>query len=204
MNLYRCLICKKNLIVSPTPKVNPVVQVKLRNVEVTIKDTLEPNTTYSLDFGNAIKDLNEGNVFKNFRYVFSTGTTIDTLQVGGRVLVAETGRADSTLIVMLHRNMDDSAVIKDKPRYVARVDTAGYFRFNNLAPGTYRLYALKDESGQRRFLSKEQLFAFADSPVVAADQKLNYMLYAFLEPDTVVEKPKTSSLPPNRKEKACC
>lgn len=192
---------QKNLIVSPTPKVNPVVLVKLRNVEVTIKDTLEPNTTYSLDFGNAIKDLNEGNVFRNFRYVFSTGTTIDTLQVGGRVLVAETGRADSTLIVMLHRNMDDSAVIKDKPRYVARVDTAGYFRFKNLAAGTYRLYALKDESGQRRFLSKEQLFAFADSTVNSAEQKTNFMLYAFLEPDTVVSKQKSTALPPIEKKK---
>src|SRR5688572_28186988 len=64
---------QKNLIVNPTPKVNPVVTIKLKNVIVTIKDTLEPNTTYSLDFGNAIKDLNEGNVYRNFRYVFSTG-----------------------------------------------------------------------------------------------------------------------------------
>lgn len=192
---------QKNLIVSPTPKVSPVVLVKLRNVEVTIKDTLEPNTTYSLDFGNAIRDLNEGNVLRNFRYVFSTGTTIDTLEIGGRVLIAETGRADSTLIVMLHRNMDDSAVIKEKPRYVARVDTAGYFRFANLAAGAYRLYALKDESGQRRFLSKEQLFAFADSAVNTVEQKTNYLLYAFKEADTVAEKSQPSSLPAIEKKK---
>ena len=185
---------QKNLIVSPTPKVNPIVTIKLRDVIVTIKDTLEPNTTYSLDFGKAIKDLNEGNVFRDFRYVFSTGTTIDTLELGGRVLVAQTGRADSTLVVMLHRAVDDSAVVKEKPRYVARVDTAGYFMFKNIAPGTYRMYALKDESGQRRFLSKEQLFAFADSSVRAEDQKQNYLLYAFLEKDTGTKK-SLSSLP---------
>lgn len=185
---------QKNLIVSPTPKVNPIVTIKLKDVIVTIKDTLEPNTTYSLDFGRAIKDLNEGNVFRNFRYVFSTGATIDTLELGGRVLVAQTGRADSTLVVMLHRNSDDSAVIKEKPRYVARVDTAGYFMFRNIAPGTYRMYALKDESGQRRFLSKEQLFAFADSSVRPELQKLDYLLYAFLEKDTGSKK-SSSSLP---------
>ena len=185
---------QKNLIVSPTPKVNPVVTIKLKNVIVTIKDTLEPNTTYSLDFGNAIKDLNEGNVFRNFRYVFSTGTTIDTLELGGRVLVAETGKADSTLVVMLHRTTDDSAVVKEKPRYVARVDTAGNFRFRNIAPGNYRLYALEDESGQRRFLSKEQLFAFADSAVSAQSQKNDFILYAFHEKDTASKK-SSSSLP---------
>lgn len=191
---------QKNLIVSPTPKVNPIVDIKLKNVVVTIKDTLEPNTTYSLDFGNAIKDLNEGNVFRNFRYVFSTGTTIDTLEVSGRVLIAETGKSDSTLVVMLHKNLDDSAVVKEKPRYVARVDSAGYFRFRNLAPGTFRLYALKDEGGQRRFLSKEQLFAFADSTVNTAAAKNNYQLYAFLEKDSG-EKKFNSSLPTIEKKR---
>lgn len=185
---------QKHLIVNPTPKVNPIVDVKLKNVIINIKDTLEPNTTYSLDFGNAIKDLNEGNIYRNFRYIFSTGTTIDTLEMGGRVIVAETGRPDSTLIVMLHRNLDDSAVIKDRPRYVARVDSSGNFRFRNVAAGAYKMYALKDEGGQRRFLSKEQLFAFEDSTVRTEDQKEDYLLYAFLEKDTATKR-SSSSLP---------
>jgi hypothetical protein len=192
---------QKNLIVSPTPKVSPVVVVKLRDVIVTIKDTLEPNTTYSLDFGTSIRDLNEGNVFRNFRYIFSTGTTIDTLELGGRVLVAETGKADSTLIVMLHRNLDDSAVVKDRPRYVARVDTAGYFRFRNIAGGTYKMYALKDEGGQRKFMSKEQLFAFADSTVNPREGKNYYQLYAFIEKDTGSKKTSSSSLPTIEKKR---
>jgi len=179
---------QKNLIVSPTPKVSPIVTIKLKDVIINIKDTLEPNTTYSFDFGNAIQDLNEGNVFRDFRYIFSTGTTIDTLAMGGRVLVAETGRADSTLIVMLHRSADDSAVIKDRPRYVARVDSSGYFTFRNIAEGSYKMYALKDESNARKFLSKEQLFAFADSTVNPRDQKSDYLLYAFLEKDTGSKK----------------
>ena len=185
---------QKNLIVSPTPKVNPVVEVKLRSVVINIKDTLEPNTTYSLDFGTGIRDLNEGNVYPDFRYVFSTGTTIDTLELSGRVLVAETGKADSTLVAMLHNILDDSAVVKEKPRYVARLDTMGYFNFRNIAPGTYRMYALKDEGGQRRFLSKEQLFAFADSTVDSRSMKSDFLLYAFLEKDTSTKK-SLSSLP---------
>jgi len=96
--------------------------------------------------------------------------------------------------VMLHRATDDSAVVKEKPRYVTRVDTSGYFRFRNIAPGNYRLYALEDESGQRRFLSKEQLFAFADSPVSAQSQKDDFIMYAFHEKDTASKK-SSSSLP---------
>lgn len=191
---------QKNLIVSPTPKVNPIVDVKLKNLIINIKDTLEPNTTYSLDFGNAIQDLNEGNVFKNFRYIFSTGTTIDTLGMAGRVIVAQTGKADSTMIVMLHRDMSDSAVVKERPRYVARLDSAGYFRFQNIAAGNYRMYALKDEGGQRRFLSKEQLFAFEDSIVNPLNGKDDYLLYAFLEKDTATKR--ASMLPPTEKKPA--
>jgi len=107
------------------------------------------------------------------------------------------------LIVMLHRNMDDSAVIKEKARYVTRVDTAGFFRFRNIAPGSYKMYGLKDESGQRRFLSKEQLFAFTDSAVSAQSMKNDILMYAFLEKDTGSKK-SSSSLPvvaPKKPEK---
>lgn len=195
---------QKNLIVSPTPKVNPIVDVKLKNLIINIKDTLEPNTTYSLDFGNAIQDLNEGNIYKNFRYIFSTGTTIDTLGMAGRVIVAESGKADSTMIVMLHRDMSDSAVVKERPRYVARLDSAGYFKFQNIAAGNYRMYALKDEGGQRRFLSKEQLFAFEDSVVNPVEGREDYVLYAFLEKDTATKRssmlPVVEKKPANRQE----
>lgn len=175
---------QKNLLVNPTPKINPTVESKLKTINVTIRDTLEENTTYTLDFGNAIQDYNEGNPIRNYRYVFSTGSTIDSLELSGKVLVAETGKPDSTLIVMLHRKLDDSAVVKETPRYVARVDSSGFFQFRNLAPGTFALYALKDEGGQRRYLSKDQLFAFNDSAVTSQSQKNDLLLYAFTVKDT--------------------
>jgi uncharacterized protein (DUF2141 family) len=179
---------QENLIVSPVPKINPVVESKLRTVTVKIKDTLEPNTTYTFDFGNAIKDINEGNVAKNFTYVFSTGRTIDSFELGGKVLLAETGKADSTLTVMLHRSQDDSAVIKERPRYITRVNAKGNFLFRNLPAGTFAIYALKDEGGQHKYLSPKQLFAFAGKPVTTGGKYEPVTLYAFLEKQKEPEK----------------
>ena len=92
----------QELLVTPTPRITPTVDSRLNTVTVRIRDTLEPNTTYTFDFGNAIKDINEGNVLKNFRYIFSTGPVLDSLTFAGSVILAETGKTDSTLIVMLH------------------------------------------------------------------------------------------------------
>jgi hypothetical protein len=156
---------QQNLLISPLPKTNPVVDFKLRTVTVRLRDTLEANTTYSIDFGNTIRDFTEGNPIKDFTYTFSTGRYIDSLELHGNVILAETGKVDTTLIVMLHTNPTDSAVIKDKPRYIAKVDSKGNFEFRNLPPKRFYLYALKDESGTRRYFNDKQLFAFADKPI---------------------------------------
>jgi hypothetical protein len=159
----------KNLIVSPFPKRMPEVSRKLRTVTVKIKDTLQPNTTYVYNFANAIKDLNEGNKGKDLLYVVSTGTYIDSMQLSGVVKMAATGKADSTLSVMLYSNLDDSAVVKERPRYVTTVDSSGIFFFRYLAPGQYRLFATKDESGSYMY-NEEQIFAFADSVITIAPE----------------------------------
>ncbi len=178
---------QENLIVSPVPKQNPVIISKLRTITINIKDTLEPNTTFALDFGNAIKDINEGNAYRNFTYVFSTGSHLDSLELSGKVIIAESGKADSTLIVMLHTNLADSAVEKERPRYITRLDSSGNFHFRNLAPGTFAIYALKDE-GAKKYQSRVQLFAFYDSSVTSQSRKNNIMLYAFVAKDTAKKK----------------
>jgi len=190
---------QQNLLVSPTPKINPVVESKLRTVTVRIKDTLEENTTYAINFGNAIRDINEGNVLKDFTYIFSTGDHIDNYELSGNVMIAETGKVDSTLIVMLHRNLYDSAVTKEKPRYVAKLDGKGNFRFKFLPAGTFTLYALKDEGSSRTFMSPKQLFAFAAKPVTIGPENKPQSLLAYLEKDT--SKPKPARLPGGLKEK---
>lgn len=171
---------EQEVIVSPVPKVMPLMEAKLRNVSITIKDTLEENTTYSIDFGRSLKDLNEGNPFKNFTYIFSTGDYIDSGSVSGKVVLAETGKTDSTLIVMLHRNFEDSVVAKEKPRYYTRLDTAGLFHFGNIAPGDYHIFALKD-GGQKMYMSGTELFAFYDSVIHVGDETISPVLYAFTE-----------------------
>lgn len=172
---------EEQLVVSPVPKTNPVIEAKLKEVTIKIKDTLEENTTYSINFGKSLKDLNEGNPYKNFTYLFSTGNQLDSGRLSGKVVIAETGKPDSTLIVMLHRNFDDSAVMKEKPRYFARLDSAGTFAFNNIAPGRYNLFALKDPSGQKMYMRKSDMFAFYDSAVTVGGESIHPVLYAFSE-----------------------
>ena len=169
----------KNLIVSPNYITPPVVETKLRTLTVKIKDTLEANTTYYYNFGDAIKDINEGNVLRGFSYIFTTGTAFDTLQLSGKVVLAETGGIDSTLIVMLHRSSEDSAVNKQEPRYYTKVDSKGNFRFQYLPSGTFYIYAMKNE-GSKRYFGKS-LFAFADSAVEVKPGVAPVILYAFEE-----------------------
>jgi len=170
------------LIVSPLPTNSPTVTRKLNTITVKLRDSLEPNTTYSLNFGRSIKDINEGNVMKDFTYVVSTGRYIDSLELSGRVLLAETGESDSTLTVMLHREKDDSALINQRPRYIAKTNGTGRFHFRNLPAGTFYIYALKDE-GSYRYMSKSQLFAFSNDSVVTGRQTDSLTLYAYAGED---------------------
>ena len=188
---------QKYLLVAPVPKIIPNINSKLRTVTIKIRDTLQPNTTYSFQLGNAIQDINENNPARNFTYVFSTGTYIDSLAFNGNVILAETGKTDSTLFVLLYKNLDDSAVYKEKPRYVARLDSSGKYQFQNLAEGTYHLYALKDESGQKMYNNPSQLFAFADSAVHISANVKPVELFAYSEGE--IEKPATRPSAVNKK-----
>lgn len=171
----------KNLLVTPTPKINPTVEGRLRTVTITLKDTLEPNTTYTIDFGDAIRDVNESNPMRNFSYTFSTGAYIDSLTLSGKVILAENGKTDSTLVAMLYTNGDDSTAYKERARYVTRLDKEGRFQFRNLPDQTFYLYVLKDESGLRRYLNRTQLFGFASKPVKPSSSPEAGTIYAYAE-----------------------
>lgn len=156
---------QNNLQVSPYPKNNPVVSNKLKTISIKLKDSLLPNTTYAIDFGAAIADLNEGNPFRNYTYVFSTGPALDSLELSGKVMLAETGGTDSTLMVLLHRNAADSSIEKNKPDFITRLRGDGSFRFNYLPSGTYRVYALKDNDGSKTYNAPTELFAFLSEEI---------------------------------------
>lgn len=197
-----------NLLVSPLPKNLPTVDYKLRTVTVKLKDTLEKNTTYTLNFGDALRDVNEGNIYKNFTYTFSTGSYLDSLELSGKVLLAENGRTDTTLIVMLHTSADDSIVVKEKPRYITKLDGKGRFHFKNLPPQTFYIYALKDEGNTRRYLSGKQLFGFTGKPVDMQAKNDSLTLYAYIakrdkqavasQPSATAQKPRAGATADNR------
>lgn len=171
---------QNNFLFTPIFENNPLVSVRLRTVTVRFRDTLEPNTTYVLNFGNSIVDVNENNILRNFTYTFSTGPALDSLEFSGKVVMAETGGTDTTLQVLLHRSLEDSAVVNGPPRYVARVDRNGNFRFSNLPPGRFAIYALGDAGISRRYTNRSQYFAFADAPIkVGTDTAVT--LYAYRE-----------------------
>ena len=167
-----------NVLISPLPKKQPSIDFKLKTVTVKLKDTLLPNTTYSINFGSAIVDNNEGNPYKDFTYVFSTGPQIDSFMLSGKVILAETGKSDSTLLAMLYRKTDDSAVQKNRPDYVARLSGDGSFTFVNLPAGSFNIYALKDGDGGKTYNSKKEIFAFADAAVTVSEKTEPVVLYA--------------------------
>jgi hypothetical protein len=168
----------ENLIISPNPKNLPLVDYKLHNVTVKLRDSLEKNTTYSFDFGNAIKDVNEGNVAKNFTYVFSTGNKIDSNTYSGYVFLAETGKIDTTLIAVLHNNTNDSSIQKNKPRYYTRINNKGYFNFMHLPNGKFSVFCLPNDF-TKKYDDSTKLFAFLNEPILINTNKRSDTLYAY-------------------------
>lgn len=171
---------QENLIISPAYQNLPLVDYKLRNVTIKLKDSLEPNTTYSFHFGDAIRDVNEGNIAKGLTYVFSTGNTLDANSYSGKVLLAETGRVDSTLIVVLHKNLSDTAIIKNKPRYYTRINGKGEFQFSYLPKGDFAAYVVSSNI-TRKYDDSTQLFAFLNKPVSINGNTASDTLYAYEE-----------------------
>ena len=171
---------QQNLVISPLQNRNPSIVANPRSISLKFRDTLLPNTTYIINFGNAIRDINENNVLKDFTYVFSTGNTIDSLTLNGKVTLAETGEIDSTMIVMLYRNAVDSTVQKKKPNYIAKVSRDGNFNFTNLPADNFKIYALKDGDGGKTYNALSETFAFADEEVSTKNNDA-IILFAYAE-----------------------
>jgi len=171
---------QENLVVSPIPKNAPTIDYKLRNITIKLRDSLEPNTTYAINFGKSIKDVNEGNIAKDYTYVFSTGSKIDDNELSGRVLLAETGKPDSTLIVVLYRNLNDTAVIKTSPKYYTKLDGEGKFNFKYLPAGEFGVFVLPNEY-TKRYDDSTKVFAFLNAPVTVGKETKPVSMFAYQE-----------------------
>lgn len=150
----------ENVVVSPPQLEAPEIKGQGKRISVELMDSLKPNTTYTIDFSNAISDNNEGNPLGNYAYTFSTGDHIDTLQVSGYVLQAEDLEPVKGILVGLYDDLADSAFKKKPMLRVSRTDSRGHFTIKGVAPGKYRCYALQDADGNYIFNQKSEMIGF--------------------------------------------
>lgn len=176
----------KQLIISPPMKYEPSIlpTTPSKTITIKIKDTLQPNTTYSFNFGQSIADNNEGNPLNQFKYVFSTGDYIDSLSLGGTVKSAYDKEVESFVSVMLYDVNDtfkDSVVYNDNPRYVTNtLDSLKTFRFENLKAGKYLLVAMKDYNSNNKYNPKTDKIGFSKEFITIPNDTL-YELELFKE-----------------------
>lgn len=154
------------LVVSPPLKKRPTVLTKSKSLLVRFNEDLRDSVTYSLDFKNSVVDNNERNPYENLRFLFSTGNQIDTLRIAGRVMNAFNLEPVENTLVLLHKNLHDSAVYSLIPDYIARTDAEGLYLFDNLAPGSYHLYSVNDMNSDMLYNEGAEEIAFHDTLLV--------------------------------------
>lgn len=188
----------EKVTVSPPQIEMPDILTSGKRITVTLNDSLRPNTTYTIDFSDAIEDNNEGNPMGNYTFFFSTGRTVDTLEVGGHVLAAEDLEPIKGILVGLHSDTTDSAFRTRPFDRVARTDGSGRFSIKGVAPGRYRIYALNDGDGDFRFTQKSEMIAFGResiSPSFFQDTRYDTLWRDTVHYDTIVARPFTHFTP---------
>ena len=161
----------QNVLISPPLSEKPDIKLKNKTVVVKFKENLAPNTTYTINFGSAIKDLHEGNLFKDYVYSFSTGDHIDTLAIAGKVLDAADKKPVENAYVGLYagdRDNLDSLPMTVAPNYITKTDKEGNFRLAGLADKKYLVFAIKDVNSNLYFDQPNEEVAFLDSLVQAS------------------------------------
>ncbi|MDB5003667.1 MAG: hypothetical protein JWQ34_1892 [Mucilaginibacter sp.] len=152
----------QEITVFPAPDKAPDFKIRQKSLVITLKDTLQKNTTYVINFGKAIGDVNENNILKNFTYVFSTGNHIDSLSMGGTVINTQTGLKEKDITVMLFTLKQDSLLFgKKKPSIYTTTDSLGNFTLKNLKEGVYKIYALKEQSPDKIYNNDNELIGFS-------------------------------------------
>lgn len=190
----------ENVIVTPPQMSQPVIRANGRRVVVALEDTLKENTTYTIDFTNSIADNNEKNVLQNFSFAFSTGPTIDTLQISGILLDAATLEPMSGITVGVHTNLADSAFTTTPFVRTSRTNDRGQFTIRNMAPGTYRIYALEDVMRSYAYTQPGQQIAYSDSLIVPSFELTTRQDTTWkdsLTIDTIMTVPYTHFFPDN-------
>jgi hypothetical protein len=177
----------KQLIISPpmatAPLITPAGSAS-KSITIKIKDTLKENTTYSFNFGQSITDNNEGNPYSQFKFIFSTGTYIDSLTLNGKIKDAYANKTDNFVSVILYEadsTFTDSTIYKQRPRYVTNtLDSTVQFSLQNLKQGKYHIIALKDVNNNYKFDPKTDKIGFLNQTIDVPNDTI-YQLELFQE-----------------------
>ena len=186
------------VVISP-PQIEPAdIKASGKKIVVELKDSLMDNTTYTIDFSDAISDNNEGNPMGNYTYSFSTGERIDTFEVSGNVLDATYLEPIKGILVGLYDDLSDTVFARKPFIRVSRTDSRGRFVIRGIAPGTYRVYALQDADGNYIYSQKSEMLAFSHetfNPYAKPDIRQDTVWRDTLRIDSIIRTPYTHFYP---------
>jgi len=172
---------QKQFSISPDVEVMPELKVKGKSLEITLPDSLEKNTTYTLNFGKAIADVNEGNVLKNFSYVFSTGPSLDSLSISGNIKDSQTGKPVIEGVAFVFPIARDTLFGKKKASIYTLTDSSGNYKISNLRAETYKIYALKEQGSDKIYQQSSDEIGFIKEPLILKKDTQNVNMVIFKE-----------------------
>jgi len=175
----------KQFSVSPDMQVLPTLKIRGRSLEIEFADTLEKNTTYTLNFGKAITDVNEGNALKNFSYVFATGNELDSLSISGNIKDAQTGKPLIEAVAFVFPLTKDTLFGKKKASIYTLTDSSGNYRIKNLRSDTYKVYALAEQNTDKIYQQNSDEIGFIKEPLVLKKDTQNVNMIVFKEDASV-------------------
>ena len=175
----------KEFSVSPEMPKPPVLKVKGKKLEINFPDSLEKNTTYTLNFGKAVADVNESNAAKNLTYVFSTGPKLDSLSIKGKVTNSLTGEPELDAVAFILPLNRDTLFGKGKPSIYTLTDSSGNYSLNNLRSGSYKLYVLKEKNGDKIYQQATDEVGFLKDTIVLTKNLDSMNIKVFKEDATV-------------------
>lgn len=167
--------------VSPAMDIPPAYKAKKEILQISFEEELQKNTTYTINFGKAIADVNEGNILKNYSYVFSTGNQIDSLSISGRVINSLTKQKLKDVTVFILPISQDSLFGKKKASFFTTTDTSGSFKLSNLREDRYRIYALNEQGGDRIYNGNSEEIGFLNQAINLNKDTSNIELRVFKE-----------------------
>jgi hypothetical protein len=176
----------ESMVISPPMIKKPIIRTKSKTLVIEFNEDLKDSTTYSLDFKNSIADNNEKNPLEDFRFSFSTGPVFDSLRVSGRLANAFNLEPIDKGLVLLHKNLHDSAFFRTKPDYIAKTNEEGIFMIDNIAPGEYHLFSLFDGNNNLLYDEGAEEMAFEDSVIIPSAKYVEEADTIYSATDTIV------------------